>query len=333
MTSFFGDSTTPETIRSVEAAVELLSSLLNAAEPDLAALQALPEDLESLRRLGEHILAIRELALALSQGNIRLNSPARGRTIGALKALQANLRHLAWQTSCIAQGDFSQKVSFMGEFATAFNEMSARLQVSVRELTELSEQYRMLSYEDVRTGLPNRRAFLDMAHREVCRSLRTFRPLCFLFIDIDGFRAMNERHGNLGGNGVLRQVAELLVDALRGEDVCSRLAGDEFALMLDETSLDRGIMQAELLRERIASTSFMVGSQELYLTVSTGLHCLEEDLKRPDLSIELLLDDVFKRGEQALQAAREHGCDCVFYYDTRKDSPVPAQQGRYSELA
>ena len=80
------------------------------------------------------LLALRQFALALANGDLSQPLHTRGRLAGALKSLQANLRHLTWQTQRVAAGDFSQRIEFMGEFAEAFNAMVARLSQTLDEL-------------------------------------------------------------------------------------------------------------------------------------------------------------------------------------------------------
>lgn len=80
------------------------------------------------------LLGIRRLVFSLAKGELSYEIKEKGALAGALKSLQANLRHLTWQTQQVAQGDFTQRVEFMGEFSTAFNEMVAQLDAMAREL-------------------------------------------------------------------------------------------------------------------------------------------------------------------------------------------------------
>lgn len=103
---------------------------------------------ERLSHLLQEIVMVQHLALTLSCGDVSQNAKGKGLTLGCLKSLQANLRHLTWQTQMIAGGDFSQNVDFMGEFAEAFNHMvrsleDARARLQRREL-ELSQSNRAL---------------------------------------------------------------------------------------------------------------------------------------------------------------------------------------------
>ena len=299
---------------SLQQGVSILSALLNDAETGQDIVQTIPEEAEFLRRFAEQIWEIRELALSLSRGDIRYQSAARGITAGSLKALQANLRHLTWQTECIARGDFSQRVRFMGEFATAFNEMSSRLCRTLNELTVLSDQYRMLSYQDTRTGLPNRRAFFDAALREIRRSVRTQREACFISVDIDFFSLVNERYGHDFGNTILQQFANRLTSSLREEDVCSRFTADQFTIMLYETNAQHGGGVAERLCEVVRSQPF-VGDPLLSLTASFGVSAFIPSRECQEVPAEEILDTVLRQAEQAMARARELGRNQVYVWN------------------
>ncbi len=97
---------------------------------------------------------------------------------------------------------------------------------------------RSLARTDALTGLLNRLAFEEVAHRELERSLRNGTPLTFGYIDLDGFKQINDRLGHAAGDAVLRTVAQVMGEQLRTVDATARLGGDEFAVLLPDTSLD-----------------------------------------------------------------------------------------------
>jgi len=102
------------------------------------------------------LLEIRRLALALGKGELSYEIKAKGTLAGALKSLQANLRHLTWQTQQVSQGDFTQRVDFMGEFSTAFNEMVSQLDAMAKELQ--TQQDELVRRNDI--------LILEIAERE-----------------------------------------------------------------------------------------------------------------------------------------------------------------------
>lgn len=108
----------------------------------------LPEVLQSHQGFVDlygKLAAYREHALAISNGNLFQNIRLKGRLAGSMRALQANLRHLTWQTQMIASGDFTQRVDFMGDFSVAFNSMTKLLARAKSELKESETRYRLLA--------------------------------------------------------------------------------------------------------------------------------------------------------------------------------------------
>jgi diguanylate cyclase (GGDEF)-like protein len=190
------------------------------------------EGIEGLPELAMTLAAERAFAARLAEGDLSGDLSARGYLAGALKTLQANLRHLAWQASRVAEGDFSQRVDFMGEFSRAFNAMVGRLERSLAELRESERKYRQLAITDSLTGLYNLRYFFSIAEKEFRRALRHRRPVSVIMLDIDNFKAGHARDGHAGGVTVLREFARVRGDTLRGADVLARYGGEEFIVLL-----------------------------------------------------------------------------------------------------
>jgi diguanylate cyclase (GGDEF)-like protein len=112
-------------------------------------------------------------------------------------------------------------------------------------LAELSHQ----AHRDGLTGLPNRRAWDDLLDRELARARRTGRPLSMALLDLDHFKAFNDRHGHLAGDDLLRDAAVAWKAQLRGGDVLARWGGEEFALLFPETSVGEAVLVMQRLRQ------------------------------------------------------------------------------------
>lgn len=122
----------------VVRACTLLHDLLNAKVPP-----ELPPELEThveFAALYKEFLELRRLAMAIAGGDLSTGTTLRGYTAGALKTLQANLKHMTWQTKMIASGDFTQRLDFLGDFSTAFNTMTSRLEASLQTIRENEEE-------------------------------------------------------------------------------------------------------------------------------------------------------------------------------------------------
>jgi len=130
----------PPTIETTARWVDRLADIIFSPQIETAIQADLVPDPQS-KEIEQNLLEVRQAFLALANGDLNFELNAKGILAGALKTLQANLRHLTWQTQQVAKGDFSQRVDFMGEFSTAFNlmveqlaEMTVELQVQQDEL-------------------------------------------------------------------------------------------------------------------------------------------------------------------------------------------------------
>lgn len=149
--------------------------------------------------------------------------------------------------------------------------MARRAIVLLEDLEESRESLRVMAMTDSLTGLYNRRHFYDLAETEWERALRYNRPLSLIIVDIDLFKLVNDTHGHAIGDEVLKNVANSCRAMLRDHDVMCRLGGEEFSIMLPETSLEGAMLLAERLRIAIGAMVTPVGSQHVAVTISAGV--------------------------------------------------------------
>ena len=136
------------------------------------------------------------------------------------------------------------------------------------------EEIYQLATHDALTELCNRRHFAELADKEIARARRHGRPLSLCILDVDLFKPINDRHGHIRGDEVLRQVAAVLRRHARSDDVAARIGGEEFALLLPECTAADAALLADRLREAVASTKFAPGGEAQRITVSIGVAAL-----------------------------------------------------------
>ena len=168
----------------------------------------------------------------------------------------------------------------------------------------MRDQLNALARTDELTGLANRRAVMESLRWQMAYSLRSGVPLTVLSLDLDYFKRINDTWGHAGGDQVLLGFARLLREVTREVDLCGRLGGEEFILVLPDTDADGGTVVGERLRRHLAETPMPVsGSESLTVTVSAGLTAL-----RPGDTLESMLNRVDRALYQAKQSGRDRLC-------------------------
>lgn len=171
---------------------------------------------------------------------------------------------------------------------------SAKLQASLSEAEALATM-------DGLTNLPNRRQFQASLEAAVAACHREHTPLCLVMSDLDHFKAINDKHGHLSGDAVLKSFAQILSKGVRSTDVAARYGGEEFALILPKTPLGNASVVAESLRRTVAELHWTGATPKQRigrLTASFGVAEIREDE-----TVEQLID----RADQKLYEAKRRG--------------------------
>jgi diguanylate cyclase (GGDEF)-like protein len=192
--------------------------------------------------------------------------------------------------------------------AREFQKYKNRVEVDRTRLEAVQAANRKLKKkvaEDNLTSLLTRGEFLKRFNEEVARAKRYGHPISTLFLDIDHFKDINDRFGHLNGDSILRHFGRYLRQRIRRCDIPGRFGGDEFAVVLPETSLDQAVELAERLRENLmwASRNWLKGSEGI--TVSAGV------VHSQTIPEEMDLDGILDAADQALYAAKGDGRNCV----------------------
>ncbi len=156
--------------------------------------------------------------------------------------------------------------------------------------------------KDSLTGLWNRRAIFSMLEREICRAQRDRLSITLVMIDLDHFKDINDTHGHLTGDDVLREVAGRLVDLMRPYDFAGRYGGEEFLIVLPSCSPHNGVQRAEGFRRVVAERPVPTAIGPLSVTCSLGVAAFDEAMTPEDL---------IHRADEALYRAKRQGRNCV----------------------
>lgn len=185
----------------------------------------------------------------------------------------------------------------------------------ITALKEQEQRLRRLAHFDPLTGLPNRVLLADRLHQSMALALRQRRRLALAYIDLDGFKAINDAHGHKAGDDLLVDVARRMRDVLRDQDTLARLGGDEFvALIVDSPGRD---LVDGLLRRLLAAAAevILVGGTRLQVSASIGVAFFPQ---QEDLDADQLL----RQADQAMYLAKQTGRNRYFVFDHEQERSI-----------
>jgi diguanylate cyclase (GGDEF)-like protein len=163
---------------------------------------------------------------------------------------------------------------------------------------EVEQRLRELATLDALTGVFNRRYFFEAADATLTVADRHGKIACLAMLDIDHFKKINDEHGHLVGDEVLRRVTRASRDAIRASDVLARYGGEELVLLLPEAELDAAERIVERIRSAVADETLATESGPVSVTLSAGLAAREQGE---------LLEKLIRRADSALYAAKHAG--------------------------
>lgn len=184
-------------------------------------------------------------------------------------------------------------------------ELEAKIHARTHELAEANSRLAQLAVTDGLTGLYNHRHFHERLALDVERSGRNGLPLALLMIDVDHFKYYNDHHGHPAGDEVLRQIARLLSEGRRANDLVARYGGEEFSMVLVDTAKFTAAKLAERLRELVAGHGFAHATAQPNgkVSISIGVASFPDDAHDAE--------GLIRAADAALYQAKRSGRDCV----------------------
>lgn len=283
----------------------------------------------------QKILELRNVMTSFAKGDLSPQITLRGVMAGACKAFQANLRHMTWKVQQIEKGDYTQRMDFMGDFSSAFNNMVVQLETTIEALRQKEEaltnlaislqeevrrrsatleqlkkseaEFRYLAQHDSLTGALNRRSFFSLAHSKLEGSLALSHDCCVCLLDVDYFKAFNDTYGHVEGDRALKHIVEQSLSNLRQSDIMGRYGGEEFIFFFTSADLKQGKAAAERIRLSIERTALVLqNGKPVPLRASLGVAVILASWAQ-EYDSRHLLDNAVTRADAALYEAKRQG--------------------------
>ena len=178
------------------------------------------------------------------------------------------------------------------------NKKEMEIQNHQRENIKLEE----MAFIDPLTGAVNRRKFEELSLQELERSNRYNSDLSFLMLDIDHFKSINDTYGHAAGDEILKHFSSICLDMARGIDIVARVGGEEFIVMLPETTVDGAYSFAERFRKKVYASTTIIDKHTIKYSVSIGIALSNNDNN---------IKDILQRADDALYKAKESGRNCT----------------------
>lgn len=232
------------------------------------------------------------------------------------KDLEENREQLQSQ-----QVEMQQQQQEILQANTRLIEYSHELETQKSELAQANALLHALALTDGLTGLYNHRAFQERVQEEFARANRSHLPLSLILVDVDRFKNYNDSFGHPAGDDILKQVAKILQETARTNDIVARYGGEEFVLILPETDADDSMTVAERLREAIQAAAWSNSA----ITISLGVATL-----KPEMTAAAMIS----AADQSLYLSKQHGRNRSTHADEPRDTAelITSQDSPYHAI-
>jgi len=216
-------------------------------------------------------------------------------------------------------GDFSRFVDIepeteAGHIATFYNSVLEKFHIeSLRRQNAMDELYKLANYDSL-TNLVNRRYFYDITSKAISRTKRSGKKVALLFLDLDGFKQVNDTLGHEAGDELLIIVAERGLDIIRESDVFGRIGGDEFCIVVEnfETEKDLSMLAKKIIKA--ISATYTLKAAKANIGVSIGISVYDGSTGK-----DLTADDLVKMADKAMYKIKTGSKGSFTFYDPEED--------------
>lgn len=178
-------------------------------------------------------------------------------------------------------------------------EVVARTQSALR-FKEREDKLKEMASKDGLTGVYNRVLLVELFMKELAKLARSGKALSFVMLDIDFFKKVNDTYGHLAGDYILKELCVLLQSSLRSGDIIGRYGGEEFGIVMPETDADQACELCGRIRRLVEEHPFHTGSEEIRISVSSGISTVTKDLRKT-------VEELVKQADEALYCAKKNG--------------------------
>lgn len=223
------------------------------------------------------------------------------------------------RTTCTVTMESDKPIKLTGIFQDISEQkaIQRKLEQSVTELAQVNKKLKKNANYDALTGLPNRNLLADRMQQSIARNLRSKSHIAIAFMDLDGFKEINDLHGHGFGDDLLCNIAENIKNSMRTCDTLARFGGDEFVMILDQLNdPDDCLPILQRTLESVSKTEF-INHKAIKVSASIGVTIYPQDKSNSD--------QLIRHADQAMYIAKQSGKNCFHIFDVAKDVAVTHQ--------
>lgn len=243
-----------------------------------------------------------------------------------LETLTAKGRKIDVRTTCSVTQEEGKTVKLTGIFQDISDQKSSQRQLESvnKALEDVNAELKSIAHYDALTHLPNRTLLADRLRQSIFQKKRNGRSIAVAFLDLDGFKEVNDTYGHDAGDELLIHIANNMKETLREVDTLARIGGDEFVVLLDDLVNPK---ECEYLLQGLLETvvkPFFLGTNKVQISASMGVTIYPQD----GVDAEQLL----RHSDQAMYRAKQSGKNCFHLFDVEQDVAVKTQHAEIENI-